>query len=164
MFAVNVAVVSLVFVPYYLFIRLGQQEYRRINREFSGQVKQHNLKIDQMERWNLNALGIDFKQQKLLFVQRRNEKIFVQLYDLGSIKACRESFQNTTIQVNGANVTILQKVDLELIPYSGEAVTVINLFNNDMTYNEEFELDHARKWKELVNQCICARPAFKKVA
>ncbi len=62
MFAVNVAVVSLVFVPYYLFIRLGQQEYRRINREFSGQVKQHNLRIDQMERWNLNALGIDFKQ------------------------------------------------------------------------------------------------------
>jgi len=97
-------------------------------------------------------------------VQRRNEQIFVQLYDLDSIKACRESSQSSTIQVNGENATILQNVDLELIPYSGEDATVINLFNNDFTYNEEFELAHARKRKELVTQCICSRPAFKKVA
>lgn len=164
MFAVNVAVVSLVFVPYYIFIRLGQKEYRRINREFGNQKKKHNLKIDHLERWNLNAVGIDLQQQKLLFVQRRHEEIFVQVYDLSNVKTCIEASHSSPIEVNGILQNVLQTVDLELYPYSAEEKTIVNLFNSDFTYNEDFELKHAQQWRELINQCIISRPIFKKVA
>lgn len=164
MFAVNVAVVSLVFVPYYIFIRLGQQEYRKINKEFNVQKKRHNLKIDHMERWNLNAIGIDFTQQKLLFVQRRNEEIFAQVYDLSSIKMCQETSRHLSLRVDDVLQNILQTVDLELVHYNGEEKTVISLYNSDLTYNEDFELKHVQKWTELITRCISSRPIYKKVA
>ena len=39
--------------------------------------KKHALKIVFKHRWSLNDIGIVSKQQKLLFLQRKNEDFFV---------------------------------------------------------------------------------------
>lgn len=164
MIAVNIAVVSLVFIPYFLLIVIGQREYRKINKRFQQEVKKLNLKIDQKDRWNQNAIGIDSSQQKLVLVQRRQEEFFVQVVDLSSVKKCEIAQEIKQVQINEENQSVLEKIDLELLTSFGEGKITVNLFSSEYTFDQEFELKHAEKWKAIIDSVLSAKTMYKKVA
>lgn len=164
MIAVNLAVVSIVFVPYFLLIYIGQREYRKIDNLFKKEAKKNDLKIEVKDRWNLNAIGIDSRQQKLLFVQRRNEEFFVQLVNLSNIKESKIFQYSKSININGVNELVLQKIDLELVPFNSDEKTIISLFDSDLTFDQDFEMKHAEKWNRLINSTLSVNPITRKVA
>lgn len=160
MFAVNVAVVSFVFVPFFYLIYLGQQEYKKINKLFKEEASRLGLNIEVKDRWNQNALGIDTRQGRLLFVQKRHENFFVENIDLCSVVNCEISHQVENLKINGINEQVLQKISLDLIHFNGNIVASVCLFDYEYTLEQDFEMKHAEQWKKFINSNLA--PHLKK--
>lgn len=163
MLAVNIAVVSLVFVPYLIFLMFGQRESKKITSKFNEEARKHGLTITEKETWNLNVLGLDSANQKLLFVQRRDQELFVELIDLSAVKLCRLSNVSSDIIVHGKKDSLLQKLYLEFVQFSGLENQVC-LFDYEQNFTEDFEMKRAEKWNRLINNCLSLKPVFRKAA
>lgn len=162
--AVNVTVLALVFVPYILFLYVGQQDFRKINYEFKKEARKHALNIDIKGRWNLNAIGIDSHKQKLLFVQRRDEEIFVSLINLSVIQKCISNHHSEQLLVRGENEQVLQNIELELIQNNNDDKIILSLFNSDINMGQDYELKHAKKWTAIINNNLSINSNLRKVA
>lgn len=164
MVAVNIAVVSLVFIPYFLLIMIRKKESRKIEKRYKQEVKNLNLEPDHKDRWNQNLIGIDSKEWKLIFVQRRQKEIFVQVIDLLSIKKCEISQRAKLIFANGVNGSVLENIDLELTPHYGGDKILVNIFSSENTFDQKHELVHAENWKKIIESSLSASANYKKVA
>lgn len=162
--AVNIIVTALVFVPYMLFIYIGQQDFRKINNEFRKMASKHALKIDIKDRWNLNAIGIDSDQQKLLFVQRRDNEFFISLINLSGIQKCEVCHHSELLLVRGAKEQVLQTVELEFIQNNKEDKLILSLFNTEINMGQDYELKHAQKWNTIINNNLSLNPNLRKAA
>ncbi len=158
--AVNLAVVSIIFIPLFLLIYLGQSEYRKVDKQFKTEAKKFGLNITLKDRWNQNSIGIDIHQQKLLFVQKRNHECFVDLIDLNSITRCDFTQESDLIKINGEKEQVLQKIILELFNAQGVKKFSINLFDSENTIDQEYEVKHAEDWKQIINKNLT--PSFNR--
>lgn len=156
MFAVNVAVVSLIFVPYLFLIYLGQREYRKIDNIFKEEAIKLGLNIEVKDRWNQNAIGIDTKQRELLFVQKRNENYLVEHISLRSVAQCEIRHQVENLKNNGINEQVLQKVSLDFIHFDGSAISVC-LFDYEYTFEQDYEMKHAEQWKKTITDNLAPK-------
>lgn len=164
MLAVNIAVVSLVFVPYLLFIIIGQKEARKLSSKFKEEVKKNNLQINERENWNQNILGLDVSKQKLLFVQKRNEEFCIELIDLNSVKLSRLAVESKEIVVNEKKENLLQTITLEFLGYNLQEKQEVCLYDFELNFSQDFEMRRAEKWNKLINSCLSLKPVFQKVA
>ncbi len=164
MLIVNIAVLSLVIVPCYIIVYIGHKQYNKIGKRFQEEVKIHSLQIDEYERWNRNALGIDFKQQKLLFVTIQNEALTVKMYPLENIKESKIIPYFHTVKTGGKVSQKMDKLFLELTPYDEIDKVLISLYDSNHTYEEEYEMKHAEKWNKLINNAVIKTQRKQKAA
>lgn len=154
MFAVNIAVVSFVFVPFFYLIYLGQREYKKVDNLFKEEAKRLDLHIEIKDRWNQNAIGIDAQQGKLLFVQKRLEEFYVENINLCSVVNCEISHHVETVRINGVNEPVLKKISLDLIHFNGNIVASICLFDYEYTFEQDHEMKHAEQWKKSISNSL----------
>lgn len=164
MIAVNIAVVSLVFIPYVVFIIIGQKEARKISSRFKEEARRHSLNISEKENWNKNILGLDPSNQKLLFVQKHDEEFLVKLIDLSLVKASRLAVDSREMVINEKKENVLQKINLELLSINMQSNQEICLYDSELNFSQDFELRRAEKWNKLINSCLSSKPVFQKVA
>ncbi|PIX10605.1 MAG: hypothetical protein COZ75_00730 [Flavobacteriaceae bacterium CG_4_8_14_3_um_filter_34_10] len=160
---VNIAVVSIILVPYIAFIYLGHTQFNEIEKKFQQEVKLLGLHIDEYERWNMNVMGIDFNQKKILLVVRQNEKLLAEVIPLKKI--IKSSIVTCTHLVKTGNkeTTELDKIFLELTPFEGTDKTMVSLFYSGYTFEQDYEMKHAEKWNTLINS-ILEKPKAKEKA
>lgn len=163
MLIVNIAVLSLVIVPCFAIIYIGHKQYNKVGKQFQQEAKMHGLQIDEYDRWNQNAMGIDYKQQKILLVAKRDEQIVAEVFPLKNIK--KSVLVPFTHSVKTANkpTTVLDKILLELTPFDGTDKIIINLFDSEYTFEQDYEMKHAEKWNKLINNVI-VKPHVKQKA
>lgn len=164
MFVTNLAVISLVFVPYFFILYMGHREDRKLLLLFRKEAKRNGLNIILKDRWNLNVIGIDQKQQKILFVQRRDEGYYIKVINLCSIKNCELFHDSKYFKINGGKELILQKIDLVLQPFNSDEKLVISLYDSDRTFEQDYELKHAEKWQRIINNNLSINPITRKAA
>lgn len=160
---VHFAVVAAVAIPYILFILAAARQRKHLKLRFNREAKALDLKLDRVDRWNSNIIGIDKSRQKVLFVQRKREEIAVQLIDLKSIKSSLLLHQTGTVKINKKNEDILQKVELELSMYNGDK-QMISFYDCDMTYYQDYEMKNAEKWSQIIQEAIRLRPLVHSAA
>lgn len=160
---VHFAIVAAVAIPYILFILAAARQKKHLEIRFHQEAKALDLKIDQVDRWNSNFIGIDKTHQKVLFVQRRKEHITVQLIDLKTIKSSLLLHQTRTVKINKKNEDILLKVELELSMHNGDKQS-ISFFDCDITYCQEYEMKNAGKWSQIIQESITLRPLVHSAA
>lgn len=160
---VHFAVVAAVAIPYIIFVLIAARERRSLKLELQREVKLHDLKLDEVDRWNSNIIGIDKTHQKVLLVQRRKQAFSVQLIDLKKVKSSILLHEVKTIKINKKDESLLQRVDLELSLYSG-GKQVVNLFDTELTYFQDYEMKNAEKWNNILNEALCLRPLIHSAA
>ncbi len=161
---VNLAVVSFILVPYFLLIYLGQKQHREVGKIFRKEAKKLGLNIDEYDRWNNNALGIDFKQQKLLLAVRKDQDVVVETISLSNIKASTVKPVKHTAKGVDKPIEVLDKVYLELTPYDGTTPIMLCLFDAGYTFEQDYEIKHAEKWSKLINSRAMAPVVRNKAA
>ena len=160
---VDFALVAAVFVPYILFILIGKKEERKLARKFSEEVKKHQLKLSDKDRWNNNLLGFDSGKLKILFVQRKKSGIVAEVIDIRDIRSCEIYKEVQNISTGHRTEDILQKLGLQLKSYPGDT-RFLELYNCEETYAQDYELIHAEKWNKKINALIVLRPTINSAA
>lgn len=160
---VHFAVVAAVAIPYILFVLAAASQGKNLKSRFNQEAKGLDLKLDRVDRWNSNIIGIDKSRQKVLFVQRRRGEIFAQVIDLKTVKSSLLLHQSATVKIDKKNEEVLQKVELELSMYSGDIQT-ISFFDCDMTYYQDYEMKNAGKWSQIISESISLRPLLHSAA
>lgn len=161
-FFVNAAILLLVFIPYFLFILLADNERKHLKQNFQRLVKQYKLAPDILYSWNKNMIGIDRKSLKLLVVQKR-DFVAHQIIDIRSIRRSSVQSEFKNIKVKGYKEEILQRVGLELETLNGEWI-VIDLFDSNKDYMQDKELQHANKLSETINSLLKDKPILSSAA
>lgn len=160
---VDFGLVAAVFVPYLLFILLGQKEERALKNKFSEEVKNNQLQLDEKDSWNNNILGLDRAKGKILFVQKRKSGVAVEIIDLKEVRTCEIYREIQTVKIEDRTEEILQKLGLNLKLYSGTQ-KMLSLYNCEDTYSQDYELKHAEKWNRTINALIAFRPTINSAA
>lgn len=160
---VNLAIVALVVVPYMLFIILGWGEARKFKNKFREETTRHLGKADEVHSWNRIMTGLDKNLQKLVLVQAIDQGFRVEVIDLKVMRSCEIKTEYSTGVIDRVPSTILKRIDLEFSNISGEKF-YLNLFDQNTTYQQDFELRNANKLFASVNGCLSFRPVINSAA
>ena len=160
---VHIAVVAAVFIPYILFIILAARERKNLRTKFFREAKKLQLKFDHIDTWNRNIIGLDKHQQKLLLLQQKKDSVLVQAIDLKNVKNVLILEKIGSVKINSKKEDILQRLDLELCFYNAEP-KLLNLFDSDEAYYQDYEMKNARKWCKILNDSLRLRPLIHSAA
>ena len=160
---VDLALVALVVAPYVLFIILGHREGTRLKNIFKAECLNNSLSIDEKDSWNANIIGLDLSKNILLLVHKTKTDVNLDLVNLREIKGCEVIREVQTIGINKRTEDILQRIDLKFTCYN-DTIRIVNLYNSEETYAQEYELQHAEKWQEKIKALISYHPTINSAA
>ncbi|HEX9826519.1 MAG TPA: hypothetical protein VGA80_07955 [Flavobacteriaceae bacterium] len=150
---VSLILVGSVFVPYYFFILAGNSEAKKLKTKYRAAIAKNNLKVSQMETWGNSFIAIDTHQKKLIFMKVYETECNEQLVDLSKIKETKIIQTKKSVKTkNGVN-DLLEKLDLEILLVNGERI-ILNFYDSNQIYAEDFELKRIEKWKAIVFEHI----------
>ncbi|MFD2516640.1 hypothetical protein [Salinimicrobium flavum] len=160
---VDFALLVLVFIPYVLFIFIGSREVRKLKNKFKEEALHHQLIIDEKDSWNSNIIGVDTKKAIILLVQNRKTEVHAEFIKLKEVKNCEILREVQTLKIDKRTEEILQRIDLRLT-CRNDSIRIVNLYNCEENYAQEYELKHAEKWNNKINSMISYRPAVNSAA
>lgn len=160
---VHFALVLSLIVPFIIFALYAAQERKDLKKRFVEEAKLLNLNLNQKDLWNLNFIGLDIHQQRVLLVQKREELFFTYLVDLKTVLSCTVLYEWGHLKVNKEKEEVLKRVDLELFLQNGTK-QIINLYDYEISYVQDYELKHAEKWKSIINASLSLRPIIHTAA
>lgn len=160
---VDFAIVAAVFVPYLLFIIIGRKETNKLKNKFQEEAKKNELKILEKDSWNNNIIGLDKEASKILLVQKRRDGWVTELINLREIQGSKILKEVLPVKIEKRTEEVLQRIDLELRLYNG-LTRVVNLYNCEETYEQDYELKHSEKWNSLINSQLIFRPSVNSAA
>lgn len=160
---VDFILVAAVALPYLLFILLGQKEGVKLKNKFLEEAQKYELSFSEKDNWNNNIIGLDKEKAKILLLQKRKAGIVTEIIDLKQVRACSILEDVQTVKVNKRMENILQKIDLQLNLHDG-SFQVINLYNCEETYSQEYELKHAERWNQTINASLVYRSIVNSAA
>lgn len=160
---VDIALLALIFSPYFLIIFLNRAEGKSLKKRFLNQASLYNLKIVECDTWNSNIIGLDKGKAKILFVQKRKTGFVTEIIDLKQVRtSC--ILQNTqSVKINKHVSNILQKIDLQLVLHNG-SLQNINLYNCEETYSQDYEIKNAERWNRIINESLTHSPTVNSAA
>ncbi|GHA33229.1 hypothetical protein GCM10007103_13420 [Salinimicrobium marinum] len=161
---VDLAVIASVVIPYILLIIAGFNETKTRQKKFLQEAGKNQMVPSETDHWNLNTIGIDRNLQKLLFVQQSPKGDRIEYYDLKNIRKSTIVSTTKSIRINDKVEEVLQRIDLEFEgSFSGEK-QLLNLYDCDLTYSQDYELAHAQKWNEIINAALSYKPTMNSAA
>ena len=150
-------------VPYLWFTLVGRKDQRRNKKRIENIIKNEKLSLNHKELWNDLFIGIDQNKKVLIFLKSSEVDPLTHLVNLNDITSCKINKTFNNIRKNNIIVPELQKLDLELIYSSKKPSLVLNFFEVDNYFAENFEQKRAEKWLDLILK-NCNNVSFKKVA
>ena len=160
---IDVALLALIFLPYFLLIFLNKVEGKSLKKRFFNQASQYNLKIVECDSWNSNIIGLDKEKSKILFVQKRRTGFVTEFIDLKQVRTCCILQDTQAVKIHKHVSNILQKIDLQLILHNG-SLQIINLYNCEEAYSEDYEIKNAERWNRIINESLAHRPTVNSAA
>lgn len=160
---ISVAMVLLVFLPFYLLPILQLRGNKKSSQLFKKEVAKYKLNLDIKESWNLNTIGIDSAAQKLLVFQAQ-EEVKMHYYDLKEVKHSELMVFTIPVVKNGKAENVLQRIDIEFTFYTKNEKEVLSLYDYDLNTYQDFEVKNAEKLHKNIQQLILSHPVIKRTA
>lgn len=152
MIAISLIMVVCVFLPFFLFPIIGMLGKTKLVKQFEFQATKRGLHIAHSEHWNLNHLGIDKNQNKLLFVQQRDRDFLVEDIDLHLVASCHLLPETQQVKNNGRLEERLQRIDLEFYMKQDGSRRLLSLYDYEHNYAQDLEMKHAENWHKIIQQ------------
>lgn len=158
---ISVILVLLVFLPFYLFPLIQNSGNKKIQKIFRKETEKYGLNIVLKERWNVNLIGIDTAQRKLILVQHLDDRFLTEFIDLRGVNQSKVVVTTIPVKKDGKTENVLQRVDLEFSLLYHDEKKLVNLYDYDLCYNQELEIMHAEKWNAHIQKYISSIPLKK---
>ncbi len=154
-----------VFLPFFLIDRTGWYDSKKRMNQYKLAIAKNKLNITQKEYWGNSFIGIDTAQKKLLFMKVGESGNTVELLDLNRAKECRIVNTMKYAKMKTKKESLLMRLDLE-VSFVGndQPIAVLNFFDMNDIYKEDFEQQRGEKWKALINSYTSALIPSRKTA
>ena len=156
-------VIAAVLLPYLWFILVGRKDQRKNKKQIKTRLKNENLTLDFEEQWNDNFIGIDQTKKVLFFYKSSEVDSEIHLINLNDIASCRINKTFNNLKKENKVIVELKTLDLELIYPSKRESFILNFYDVDNYFNEDFEQKRAEKWLDLILK-NCNKAPLKKAA
>ncbi len=153
MTALDILIVTTIFLPFILLARLGKKSKRKLYKQFKDSAQKNGLIISEKEFWANAYIGIDCEKKVLLFIRSEDGSLDEKLIDLNKVKECKVITSVENIRTKNTKQGILEKVGLQIY-FTGKDTTMdlLNFYDYNRIYSEDFEVQRAEKWKKTINE------------
>ncbi|MGB5274366.1 MAG: hypothetical protein WBN39_09965 [Flavobacteriaceae bacterium] len=148
---ISVILVSSVFLPFFLIDRTGKSAAGHRKKQIKMAIAKDHLALTEQEIWGNSFIGIDQQQKKLLFMKVEDKDQLEKLIDLNNIKDCKITTAHKKSTVKNHKEMLLLKLDLEIHSLKGNSIEILNFYDIDGPYKEDYEMIRAEKWKAIIN-------------
>ncbi|WFO17960.1 hypothetical protein M601_010440 [Cellulophaga baltica 4] len=155
--------VGIIFIPFFLFNMSGKSASKKVKEAAKALSTKNKLTISQSELWGNSYIGIDEKEQKIVFLKFSENEIYERVVAISSIKDCMILEQRKFFKVKNNKDSHLEKLDLKITLKSGQPFE-LNFYDETLNYSEDFEVKRIEKWKSLINQFLTVDEKAKQVA
>jgi len=155
--------VGIIFIPFFLFNMSGKSASKKVKEAAKALSTKNKLTISQSELWGNSYIGIDEKEQKIVFLKFSENEIYERVVAISSIKDCMILEQRKFFKVKNKKDSHLEKLDLKITLKSGQSFE-LNFYDEKLNYSEDFEVKRVQKWKSLINQFLTIDEKAKQVA
>ncbi|WP_152594392.1 hypothetical protein [Cellulophaga sp. E6(2014)] len=155
--------VGIIFIPFFLFNMSGKSASKKVKEAAKALSTKNKLTISQSELWGNSYIGIDEKEQKIVFLKFSENEIYERVVAISSIKDCMILEQRKFFKVKNKKDSHLEKLDLKITLKSGQPFE-LNFYDETLNYSEDFEVKRIEKWKSLINQFLTVDEKAKQVA
>ncbi len=152
---VSAILITIVFLPFFYIAYLGKRQSKQRNKIFYREARKLGLHLDEQEQWGNTFLGLDRKRSKLIYMRDFPGELIRNVISLESISSCNVTIQQARQKTKGKVDFRLLKVDLELIHAAQpEKRTLLNFFDQEAVYAQDFETERAERWKERIRKML----------
>ncbi|MFT4832475.1 MAG: hypothetical protein ACI815_002130 [Psychroserpens sp.] len=152
---ISLILVASVFVPFFIIDLSGKSGVKQMRKLFKLELIRNNMKLTEQENWGNTFIGIDKEQEKMLFIKFLEVGPTIHLIDLSKMQACEIDSKVDTFKTKFKKETILQKLNLKIASMdSKNPEAILNFYDADGIYAEDFEMARAEKWKTIVKGFI----------
>jgi len=155
-------ILIIIFLPIYLLNKTGNTYLKKLTKKLDAIAFNNKIKLNQKEGWGNTCIGIDTTQQKLLYKRglETDDYSFIDLRDIDSCEYLKEATQK---RVDKAIVNRLATLDLKFTLKKNKAQILLNFYDIDNGYSEDFEMKRIENWIKIINENLTTK-GYKKVA
>lgn len=162
---ISVILIASVFVPFFIIDFSGKSGIKQMKKLFKLEQVKNNLKLTEQENWGNTFIGVDREQNKMLFMKFSEVDPSIHLIDLSKIQVCEIDSKIASVKTKMKKENILQKLNLRISPKDTRYPEVIlNFYDSEGIYGEDFEVARAEKWKIILKSCINTISSAKRAA
>ena len=115
-------------------------------------IAKNHLALSEQEIWGNSFIGIDQQQKKLLFMKVEDQDQLEKLIDLNNVRDCKitTAYKKSTVKNHQGNAFVEARPG-NTLSQGQFKVEILNFFDIDGPYKEDYELNRAEKWKGIIN-------------
>lgn len=155
MLLVSALLVLLTIVPFVILNKSGHGDLKIMNKEVKALMTQAKLKLDLKESWGNSFIGLDAANRTLVFAKVFDGIVALDKIDLNEVLHTKIIKKSHMAKTNNKKETVLERIDLE-IKFLDESRghKVLNFYDIESIYIEDYELRRAEKWNAAINGAI----------
>lgn len=157
MSVIHILTILFCVVPLIWIVLIGKNNNNKINKRFRDAIKRQNLSFSLKEQWSNNFIGFDASKNSLIFLKLHSEESSILKIDLDEVESCEIKIKSREFIKDKQKETVLELLDLELSFYNEGESIVLNFYDSNGDFSENYELDRAKKWQNLIEQYILNR-------
>ena len=162
---ISLVLVASVFVPFFILDFSGKSEIAHMKKLFKLELVKNNLKLTEQENWGNSFIGVDREQKKMLFIKFLEVEPIIHLIDLSKIQACEIDSKIGSVKTKVKKENILQQLNLKISPIdSRNPEVILNFYDWEGIYGEDFEMARAEKWKTIIKSLMNTIATGKRAA
>lgn len=149
---VMIFVTLIVVVPFAWFILAEKSGMSKKKKAFEDIATAHHLKFTLKETWNNICLGLDEKENTLLFITINTLETKVQKIELDDVKKCVINKTSKDYKNGDRQYSELSRLDLEFSFVSSTNPVVITFYNIEDNFSQNREVARAEKWLSIIEK------------
>lgn len=144
-----------IFVPYFLFIRAGRKTKKQKLKAFRNIANTNGLQPELQECWDNNYIGIDPRENGLIFIKSHHQKDNIQVAQFNEVKDCRLVKDHKKIRKGEVKEDVLSLLGIELrFQNQNKAPELLTFYDAASATEENHEVIRAEKWLKLIKDHI----------
>lgn len=160
---VSILTALTIFLPYFYLIAIGERKNKRKKDFFNNILKSENFIPEFKEQWNQNFIAIDKSRSAIIFIKLNDNDHSVNKINIYNLKTCIVNKTTRNINFGSHKNVELKTLDLVLSFRTIEDECILNFFDAGEKQFQNFEMERAEKWKNLIEQSR-PKPIFHKKA
>jgi len=150
----GLAILGLFLIPVFYFQRTQNKAMRELAKSFKQFAASNSINISKSDFWdNMYGIGIDDKNNKVLYVKHNNQNDVVAVLDMNDVDKCTIEKLTENHHTKRNHETVVNHVNLVITHSNGNKnKDLLEFYDESVSPRLNSELVLAEKWQKLISK------------